>query len=151
MDKKQLSEFIESTLKAVDLYSPEAVKLLMGTAAQESGFCHYIHQLNNGPALGWFQMEPNTFHDILFNFLNYRPDLKAKILQVCNLREFTLTALMYNMRLAVIFCRLHYYRCPGKLPNTIEGMAEYWKEHHNTRKGKGTVEEFIFNYKKYVL
>ena len=29
------------------------------------------------------------------------------------------------------------------MPNTIEGMADYWKEFYNTVEGKGNPEEFI--------
>ena len=51
------------------LVSQEAENLLMGTAAQESALGEYIRQLGNGPALGIFQMEPETFDDIVRNYL----------------------------------------------------------------------------------
>ena len=44
-----------------------------------------------------------------------------------------------------------YYRTPDPLPiNDIPGMARMWKDYYNTHLGKGTVEEFITNYNKYI-
>ena len=31
----------------------------------------------------------------------------------------------------------------GKIPDSLEGQAKYWKEHYNTSAGSGTVEHFI--------
>lgn len=153
MDKKQLRTFITDTLKNIDsknLYSEAAVNLLMGTAAQESARGKYIRQLGNGPALGIFQMEPKTFEDIRDNFLFYHNELKGEIIGESNLRHLLPTALEYNLRLAVLFARLQYYRRPDPLPTTLAGMAAYWKRWYNTPAGKGTEAEFIRNYKKYV-
>ena len=54
-NKAQLKVETESTLKAIDLYSDEAVSLMLGTCAQESAFGRYRRQLGNGPALGIYQ------------------------------------------------------------------------------------------------
>jgi hypothetical protein len=151
MDKQQLTSFIETTLNEIKLHNIHAVNLINGTAAQESAYGHYIRQLGSGPALGIFQMEPNTFMDIVHNYLDYRPQLKRDVMNVCNVKDLTPTALMYNLKLAVVFCRLHYLRVPEPLPTTIDGYARYWKQHYNTILGKGTETEFIYNYKKYVL
>ena len=149
INKEQLRDLIERTLKEVDLYSEDAVNLLMGTAAQESHLGTYIRQIN-GPALGIFQMEPNTFKDIKVNFLHGKYDLQSKIRIQMNGEQYAYE-LEWNLKLAIIYCRLHYLRKPGTLPSTIEGMAAYWKQHYNTYLGAGTEEQFIANYKKYVL
>jgi len=59
----QFKTLIERVLSELDpdLASPVAVKLLLGTAAQESRFGTFLHQLGGGPAKGAFQMEPATF------------------------------------------------------------------------------------------
>lgn len=151
MNANQLNCLIIDTLSKFDnLYIPEAVNLLMGTAAQESHLGRYIKQLGSGPALGIFQMEPATFRDIIDNYLAYKPALMAEVLKVCNVQYLEPECLMYNLRVAIVFCRLHYLRKPGRIPNTIEGMAAYWKKHYNTYLGKGTEEEFVLNYKKFV-
>lgn len=61
MDKKQLRELVTHVLKKYDLYSADAVELLMLTAATESNLGCYIKQVGGGPALGIFQCEPNTY------------------------------------------------------------------------------------------
>jgi len=49
-------------------------------------------------------------------------------------------------------CRLHYRRVNAPLPkaNDIQGMADYWKAHYNTVKGKGTPSEFVTHYNQYI-
>lgn len=61
MDKAQLRELITHVLKKYDLYSVDAVELLMLTAATEGNLGYYIRQVGGGPALGIFQCEPNTY------------------------------------------------------------------------------------------
>ena len=151
MDKKQLRELIVETLKEIDLYSEDAVNLMMGTAAQESRLGEFIRQLFGGPALGIFQMEPNTFRDICKNYLVYKKDLWDKIINICNSPFVSPDMLVWNLKLAICMTRVHYLRVPEKLPNSIEGYANYYKKYYNTYLGKATTEEFIHNYKKYVL
>ena len=134
MNKEQLKNLIERVLKQLDLYSEDSVNLLLGTAAQESHLGEYIRQLGNGPALGIFQMEPATFRDIMANYLK----LKSEYLE-------------FNLVVAIAFARLHYLRVNEKIPNTIDGYARYWKVYYNTCKGNGTKQEFIENYKRFVL
>lgn len=151
IDKNQLKNLIEITLKEIDLHSADAVNLIMGTAAQESGLGKYIRQLNNGPALGIFQMEPNTFNDILNNYLCRKPDLLKKILKCTHHATLKPEMLEWNIKLAIVMTRIHYLRIPNPLPYTIEGYAMYWKKYYNTYLGAGTHEEFIKNYKGYIL
>ncbi len=151
MEKSQFKNFVEWVLKETGTYKPEAVKLLLGTAAQESAFCHYARQLGGGPALGFFQMEPFTFTDIIFNYLKFNPRLSNRIIDLANVKRFRSDDLEFNLVIQVAFARVHYLRVPEKLPDTIEGMAKYWKQYYNTPLGKGKPEEFVRNYKKFVL
>jgi len=147
--KDQLRELISDTLNEIDLYSEDAVNLLMGTAAQESHLGTYLRQLKSGPALGIFQMEPNTYWDICLNYLEYKPELYAKLKKVCG--KLDPDHLVWNLKLAICMTRIHYLRVPKPLPTDLSGYANYWKDHYNTYLGAGTTEEFIHNYKKYVL
>ena len=52
-------EVIRPALRALDLWSPAAEDLVLGTAAQESGLA-YLRQIGGGPALGLWQIEPAT-------------------------------------------------------------------------------------------
>lgn len=45
----QFRDLITRVLKEVALYSPAAVNLLLGTAAQESGFGTYLRQVRDRP------------------------------------------------------------------------------------------------------
>jgi len=149
--KVQLKDLIIRTLKAIDLHSDDAVNLLMGTAAQESALGYYLRQLNNAPALSIFQIEPFTFNDHVKYLKRYKMNLANKILEFSGASEFKAEFLEFNIAFACAIARVHYLRKPGKLPNTIDGYARYWKKHYNTYLGKGTEIEFISNYKRYVL
>ena len=55
-----------------------------------------------------------------------------------------------NIAAGIVHCRLKYWRVPKKMPNTIEGMANYWKKYYNTEQGKGNPEHFIDACRKYL-
>ena len=59
--------------------------------------------------------------------------------------------LEYNLALAISMARMHYARVREKIPSDLTGWAGYWKRFYNTPQGKGTEEEFVYNYKQYVL
>jgi len=146
-----MRQLVENTLKQLELYSEEATELLLGTSAQESAFGRYRRQLGNGPALGIFQMEPNTFYDICINFLAYKTDLRIKIMKISGVEKLDAKDLETNDILAACMCRVHYLRQKGAIPTNLEGWAAYWKKYYNTPLGRGTEQEFITNYKKYVV
>ncbi len=151
IDKHQIRNLITRTLKEVNLYSEDAVNLIMGTAAQESGFGKYIRQLGKGPALGIFQMEPNTFNDILINYLPSNPQLIKAIKEATQREVIQPEMIEWDIKLAIIMTRVHYLRVPYPLPSTIDGYAKYWKKYYNTYLGAGTEEEYVRNYNKYIL
>jgi hypothetical protein len=149
MDKNQLRELVEETLHEIDLYSLDAVNLILGTIAQESNFGHYIRQLNGGPALGICQMESDTFEDIFNNYLKYKMDLKTKIYSVAV--KGTAEEMVWNMKFAIAMCRVHYLRVPKEIPTSLEEQAAYYKQYYNTIYGAATIEEYIRNYTKFVI
>ena len=147
-----MRQLIETTLRQLDSeieYSKEAVELLLGTWAQESLGGKYKRQLCGGPALGEFQCEPNTFNDIINNFLVYKPELHQRILEISMVERLCVDYLPTNIALAICICRVHYLRQKGAIPKDLKGQAEYWKKTYNTFKGKGRVADYIKNYKKY--
>jgi len=142
---------IVKTLKHLDLYSKSAENLLFGTAAHESLRFTYLKQVK-GPALGFYQCEPDTHHDIWRHYIGYRSKLAVKVRSLAGYRwahQFIPDSeLIGNLYYATAICRIHYLRVPEKLPepDNIEGLAQYWKQHYNTRLGAGTVEQFIKAY-----
>jgi len=121
--------------------SAVAVKLLMGTAAQESQLGRYLHQMGKGPAVGAFQMEPLTFKDLQDRFGKKFPMIVMRKAE----------EMEWDLRLAIVMARIKYYSIPHALPaDTLTEVAAYWKRWYNTPKGKGTEQEFVDNYIRYV-
>lgn len=150
MDTLTMKSLIESTLQSIDAYSPQAVQLLIGTGAHESAGWRYRRQLGNGPALGFFQMEPFTHDDCWTNYLNYHPHIGQKILQVSGMFTPDASALEFNDVYAICIARVKYMRDSQPIPLDLPGQAQYWKRVYNTYLGRGTVEEYITHYQMFV-
>ena len=146
------------TLTRLKMNSSKAVNLMLGTAAQESQLT-YIHQLNDGPALGVFQVEPFTANDVYDNWLAYRPEIRDRVNEFIGLShiekpypQYMKEMLIANLKFGCAITRCNFYRREEPLPaeDDVEGMARYWKKYHNTSIGKGTEEEFIKHYNELV-
>ena len=113
---------IAPTLDKIDLWSRAAEELVLGTAIVESGLT-YLKQRGEGPALGLWQIEPATHDDLYTNFLNYRPGLGSKLMELrapgLSMGENLATNLIYGAAV----CRLCYYSKSDALPaaGDIEG------------------------------
>ena len=142
---------IRPALTLLDMQSPAAEALLLGTAAQESHCGRYLHQLRNGPALGIFQMEPATYHDIWANYIHFQPKIQKRLAILWPMQPEP-EEMVFNLLFAAIMCRLHYRRVHEPLPQAedLSGLAQYWKTHFNTHLGRGTTSEFITNWYKFM-
>lgn len=150
IDHTHLREYvIRPTLKFLGLHSRPAEELLIGTAAVESEGGHYLHQLGEGPAVGIFQMEPNTHDDIWGNYLDYRQSIADSVRMLDSRTRAENMA--GNLYYATAMARIHYLRVPTALPprDELRELAQYWKDHYNTSQGKGTVRDFISAYKRF--
>ena len=158
MDKTQLREMIDTVLVYLDpaiKYSRTARELLMLTAATESHLGTYWRQIK-GPARGIFQMEPDTEYDIWDNFLRYKHTLHSLVKELLGTPNFTFPASQWNLAYQIAMARVHYFRV--KAPLTLMGvngnwshkeifsLAEYWKDHYNTKLGKGTPKKACDDY-----
>lgn len=134
---------------------PVAEALLLGTAAQESGFRRLRQQ--GGPALGLWQMEPATEAD-LRRWLWHHPTLGAVDL-IVTIEGLADQRLCWDLRYACAMARLLYWRVPEPLPPPPVlsgiiapgmGMAlalwPYYKKWYNSENGAATEKEFISNY-----
>lgn len=158
---EQLQETIAAALTAIDeltanqfrLHSPAAVELLVGTALKESGGLRWRRQLNHGPARGLFQMEGATYDDIWRNYLAFRPALADAIRSAFTPAggELTFDQIVDDDAYAAVMARLKYYRVPAPLPpaGDVQAQARYWKEHYNTKLGKGTVASYVETWTTY--
>ncbi|NBQ16891.1 hypothetical protein EBU24_01095 [bacterium] len=120
-----------------EFYSDAAINLLLGTFAQESHLGKWRKQIK-GPALGICQCERATFDWLKKKYPKF---IKSEFEMIEN-----------DDSLAIIVTRLRYYTILDPLPeaNDLPKLAKYWKDFYNTKYGKGTVEEFISNYRRLV-
>ena len=142
--KQLLEEVVVPVLDKLDMNSKVARLLVMGTAAQESHL-QYIRQLGNGPALGLWQMEPTTHDDIWENWIDHREQVMDVVLALAMGES---DELIYNLRYAAAMCRIHYRRFPGFPTEDPVSLGGYWKKYYNTSAGRGTVDEFVENFKR---
>lgn len=138
-------------------YSQEAEDLLFMTAAHESALGTYLKQVS-GPALGIYQMEPDTHNDIWDNYLEYREDLRPLVLRLLG-RFGSVDTLVFNLAYATAMARIHYYRIKEPLPKKddypnnseeyLKALSQYAKKYYNTEKGKATPEDYYNAYIRY--
>lgn len=148
-----LRQIIRTTTQLIYLWSPEAEDLLLGTAATESHLGKYTSQIGGGPALGIYQMEPATLRDIYDNWIDNRPYLAKEIGKIVGCNHASIDRLQYDPVYSTMLARLHYRRVKFALPKhgDIGGYGEYWKDHYNTKHGKGTVGKFVRDWNNMVL
>ena len=153
LDIRQLHRFVvRPALEHIGLAGVNAERLVIGTGLTESGLM-FVDQKGRGgeqawgPALGLWQMERATFNDN-WQWLRARQgDLAAKVDALRCQNGFLdgdfWKQMTGNLFFAAAMCRVHYLRKPGHLPDTLEGMAEYWKRHYNSMLGAGKIEDFL--------
>jgi hypothetical protein len=153
LNHKQLSELIiKPALEDLQLYSQDAVQLLLFTCAVESDGGTYLKQLQ-GPALGIYQMEPNTYNDIWQNYILGKSEIKLRLLH--NFEAPTMPSeerLIYDLRYASAMTMIHYNRSKDPLPNAndIFQLWGYYKLHYNTKRGNASVTEAINKYGEFM-
>lgn len=149
---------IDPVISKLGWHSLAATELLLGTCAAESAMGESLVQIG-GPAKGIYQMEPATHSDIWVHWLQYQPEpVRDIIRQMAGLYSYAgaqhpnSNELIGNLFYATAMCRAHYRRRPEPLPKAgdLDGLADYWKTHYNTVKGKGTVEHFKTSYNQLV-
>jgi len=147
LNRRQFEEAIREVLatapRKVD--GDAAVRLLLGTAAAESEFGHYLRQIT-GPARGVFQVEPATAEwleqtsrgDFVYWLQKFRGN------------ESIPWALQYRLDYSIACCRMRYLKVVAPIPAGRTEQAQYWKQHYNTFAGKGTLEGYLRKYNQYV-
>jgi hypothetical protein len=152
LDKEIKSQIIQPALQAIELDSPNAVNLVYATGLVETNY-EYLKQMS-GPALGFWQCEPDTYKSIrvyLENRIN--KDLIDKVLAATGRAQLPQDAsvLIYDLRYAAIICRILYHRVHEPLPMEAEALTNYYLKYYNTKFGKATYEKCIFSFQKACL
>lgn len=164
IDSTQLREhIIIPVLKELGHFSLEAEEILVMTVATESDGGKYVKQLGGGPAVGPYQMEPETHDDIWNHYLEYQEGLANKILGFAieggysSLYDFDkarpkATQMAGNLYYATAMARAHYLRVSEPIPrhNHKESLAAYYKEYWNTYEGDATIEKTLNDYESYL-
>ena len=68
--KKDIKHIIKWTLNYIGMYSDDSAELIYRTGMAETGY-RVLKQIGGGPALGFFQCEPNTMLDIMKNYVDF--------------------------------------------------------------------------------
>ena len=127
-----------------------AFKLLLGTCATESNFGYYEDTTDFSAGTGLCQYDKKPFYWDLERIVKNKKWVKlCKDSWDINLNQVTWEMLEYNPFLSIIFARLKYKLVPEAIPESLQGIAEYWKKYYNTELGKGTPEKFVTKYNQY--
>lgn len=149
---------VRPALDKLQLYSIDREELLVITCAQESLGGTYLMQNDaqgypKGPALGIFQMEPATYHDLFENYLRYQVYLHHRLVSVIDSPVIHIPStdlLVRDSRFAAACACLQYYRFPEPIPSTLEGQLRYYKTYWNTARGRATIPETRRNYERFL-
>ena len=166
-----LVDIIRPVLESLGFHRGDAARLrrdsglILGTACAESDCGRWLRQFDGGPAIGVWQMEPETYGDCWTNYLDARPILRAKILDFASSRSQQIEhgddgvvriipppaeEMIGNLPFACAMARIKYFRDPETIPDTLHGQAEYWKKVYNTEKGAGTAEKYLQKWDQFI-
>lgn len=163
MQAQQLLDYIiKPTLEYMggNYNSKNAQMLLLATAAIESDCGYYIKQIN-GPALGVWQMEPDTEHDIWSNCDNLNTDSFHKLIEqlvidcksIHGTKQIHSNDLLTSPMYACAMARLKYSMDKAALPDhsNIKAVYDYYKRIYNTPLGASTFDKFVVAWNKHGL
>ena len=157
---QQYRSLIKRVITRMGMYSEEAEDLVLGTGLYESQY-RYIRQIGSGIAKSFWQVEVATAQDNIKSYLKYRQS-KARMCASAAMvpLKFTMIGtsddeigdmLESNIAYGIMHCRLKYWRVPKKVPQDLEGQAHYYKKYYNSAQGKASEEEYIEQYKDFIL
>lgn len=143
---------IRPTLKYLGEYSIEAEKLLVATAAMESGMGFRLK--GDKKRLGVFQISPQSHQHIWDKYLAKDPDLASKVRGLASQREFLShphAELATNLRYTTAIAWMIYKRKGIPLPNPddLNAIGKYWRQHYH-RRPQATVDEFVQCYENII-
>ncbi len=124
-----LQHVIKPTLDYLAMCSSAAEKLLLGTAAQESGLDPFSYR-NQG--IGIYQITAEQHRQAWDKFLAFRPDLASKVRGLASQHQFLQnpeqelkTNLAYSTAIAwIIYLQSE---CPLPEADDVDGLSHFWK------------------------
>ena len=136
-------------------FSEDAVQLLLMLAAYESNMGKFIKQVG-GPALGIFQMEPETHDDIWKNFILGNKSVNFAVAKFLpSTHSLTKKSdgselLATDIRYATVMARAFFMRFKEPIPDSDYDKARYAKYYWNTEAGKATINDYFTAYRSLV-
>ncbi|MBU2968779.1 hypothetical protein KO527_05375 [Pseudoalteromonas sp. C2R02] len=112
--------------------------------AQETLLGTYPDSSVYGQGAGLFQFDEIGFDDVVAR-VREKDYLKVLNKYRIDIKKVKLRDLDFNPLTSAIFWRLKYLKITASIPKTLEGRAQYWKDHHNSEAGAGEPEEYINN------
>jgi len=143
---------IRPALKDLLLHTEDAEELMIFTCANESLGGTYLKQVK-GPALGIYQMEPETYNDLWQNHIKKKTSILLILLHAFNIINMPEEdRLIYDLRYATAMTRIYYSRIPTPLPKAIDldGLWNYYKTYYNTSLGKADYHQALENYQRFI-
>ena len=140
--------------------APQAVDLLVGTVFQESLIGNEVHLKQvGGPALGVYQIEPNTHEDIYENYLSksHRLEKLGYVRSLAKQRYSDLDQeLVSNLAYATAIARVKYWRRTFEWPEMndpeyVGKLGKIWDDHYNANDNAGFVHEFAAAFPREIL
>ena len=142
IDIGQLREhIIRPACAALGYGGPAPENLLLVSGMIESGYM-YLKQKPNGPALGYWQVEPATHDSLWADYLSYRGPLRSAVTGLTKTAQAQ--EMIWNLRYACAIARIKYLQSPIKMPDADDmvGMGNFYKRCYNTAGGASTSEKW---------
>ncbi len=140
------ARIVVPTLQHLGLWSAAAEWLVMATAVTESNLSALVQTIG-GPALGVYQIEPDTHDDVLSRVGDRHQELFVKMTHLAATYPSRYDQLVTNLAYATAICRLKYYLDPEPLPaqGDRHALAWYYKRVWNTSAGAASEAQFLLN------
>lgn len=117
--------------------------LLVETAAAESMLGTFRDPTERYAGSGLCQIDEGTFDWLKEKFAGKKEEEQLRVAFGFTLSKVTYPELELSPLLSFVFARLRYRVETAEIPATLEGRAEYWKQHYNTHEGDGTPEQYV--------
>ena len=127
-----------------NLRTPNRVQFMLGIGLIESGY-RAVVQEPVADALGFWQMERETFNDCIDNFLAFSSPFTQGWFQLRDIHTVAYSTLTYDCVFACYMSAIKVYRAPPAIPYLfdLKGMAKYWKQYYNASPNGANIDEAI--------
>ena len=123
----------------------KAVPMLLETSATETLVGQYRDDTLYYAGAGICQTDESTFDWLKEKYQDSSIAKRIKEELNIDLRKVSYQELDYSPMLSFIFARLRYWVVEAPIPASVEGRAQYWKDHYNSHaeNAKGTPEKYL--------